>query len=51
MSPDKLFAKALGSLEICVSGNNNSCGKLFSLLEPPMTLNERLKVASVIFYS
>ena len=38
---DESFAKALRSLETCVSVNNNLCGKLVSPLESPITFDER----------
>ena len=47
---DKLFAKALQSLETCVSVNNNLCGKLLSLLETPITFGERFYDTRVPFY-
>ena len=43
-----LFAKALESLEICVSVNNNLCGKFVLSLELPMTFDERFKVTSLL---
>ena len=48
---DKLFAKALQSLEICVSVNNNLCGKLVSSLEFPITFDKRFKVTSVVKFN
>ena len=47
---DELFAKALQSLETCVSVNKNLCGKLVSWLESPITFDERFKVTSVPFF-
>ena len=47
---DELSAKALRSLKTCVLVNNNLCGKLFSSLESPTTLDEISKVASVPFF-
>ena len=37
---EELFAKALQSFETCVLVNNNLCGKLFSSLESPTTLDK-----------
>ena len=37
---DELFAKALQSHETCISINNNSCEKLVSKLELPITFDE-----------
>ena len=51
MLADQLYAEAFWSLETCLSVNNNLCGKLVSSLESPITLNERFKVTSVLFYS
>ena len=48
---DKLFAKALSSLETWVLANNNLWGKLFALLESPTTFEEILSYVSTIFYS
>ena len=48
---DKLFAKALQSLETCVSVNNNLCGKLVSSLEFPITFDKRFKVTSVVKFN
>ena len=44
---DELFAKALQSLKICPSFNNNIYGKLVSLLESQITFDER--VTSILF--
>lgn len=44
---DELFAKALQSLKICPSFNNNIYGKLLSLLESQITFDER--VTSILF--
>ena len=41
-SADKLFLKALQSLEACVSAYNNSCWKLISSIESPTIFDERL---------
>ena len=46
----KLFAKALGNLENCVSVNNNLCVKLLPSSEPPKTFNERFKVTLLPFF-
>ena len=46
---DEQFAKALESLETCVSINNSLCGKLISSLESPITFGEIFKVSSVSF--
>ena len=46
----KLFAKALRNLSICLSANNNLCGKLFSLLESPIIFDNNLKFTSVEFF-
>ena len=46
---DEPFAKALWSLETCVSVDNNSCRKLVSSLESPITFHERFKVTWVPF--
>ena len=47
---DEPFAKALRNFETCVLVNNNLCGKLFSSLESPRTLDEIFKVTSVLFF-
>ena len=47
---EELFSKALRSFETYVLVNNNLCGKLFSLLESPATLDESFKVASVLIF-
>ena len=47
---DKTFAKALRSFETCVLVSNNLCGKLFSLLESPITFEGIFKVTSVPFF-
>ena len=47
---DELFAKALRSLETCLSVNNNLCGKLVFPLESPITFDERVKVTSIPFF-
>ena len=47
---DEPFAKALWSLETCVSVDNNSCRKLVSSLESPITFHERFKVTWVPFF-
>ena len=44
---DEPFPKALQSLEACLLVNDNWCGKLFSLLESPVTFDESVKVRSV----
>ena len=44
------MAKALQTLRSCLSVNNNLCRKLVSLLESPMTFDERFNVASVPFF-
>ena len=44
---DKLFAKALQSLETYVLVNNKLCGKLFSSLELPITFHEKFKATSL----
>ena len=49
-SADKLFLKALQSLEACVSVYNNSCWKLISSIESPTTFDERFKVTSALFF-
>ena len=46
---DEVFAKFLRSLETCVSVSNNLCRKIFLLLEPPITFEERFKVTLVPF--
>ena len=43
------FAKPLRSLETFVLVNNNLCRKLYSLLELPITFDERFKLTSVPF--
>ena len=47
---DEPFAKALRSLETCVSVNNSVCGKLAPSLESPITFDERFKVISVLIF-
>ena len=47
MLADEPFAKALGSLKARILFNNNLCGKLFSSLESPATLEQIFKVTSV----
>ena len=47
---DELFAKTLRSLKACVLVNNNSCGKLVSSLEWPVTFDERFKLSWVQFF-
>ena len=47
---DELFAKALRNLKTCVLVNYNLCGKLVSLLELPITFDNRFKVTSVPFF-
>ena len=47
---DEQFEKALRSLESCLLLTNNFYGKLFSLLELPVTLDEKFKVTSVSFF-
>ena len=46
---EKLFAKSLWNLKICVLVNNNVCRKLFLSLQLPITFEERFKVTSVTF--
>ena len=46
---DELFTKALGNLETCILGNNNSSGNVVSSLDLHITYDNRLKVASVHF--
>ena len=51
---DEPFAKALQILEICVSVNNNLCGKFVSTLDSPTTFDERFEVTRVtltLFFS
>ena len=50
MLAEELFAKASRSFETCVLVNNNSCGKLFSLLESATTFDEIFKVTWVPFF-
>ena len=47
---DKLFPKALQSLETCLSVNNDLFGKLVPSIESPITTDERSTVASVPFF-
>ena len=47
---EELFTKALRGFETCVLVNNNLCGKLFSSLESPTTIDESFKVTSVSFF-
>ena len=42
---EELCVKGLRSLETCVLVNNNSCEKLFSLLESSTTFDENFKVS------
>ena len=49
LNADEPFAKVLRIFEICVSVNNNLCGKLVSLLELPIRFDKRFKVTSVPF--
>ena len=46
---DKLFTKALESLEACLPVNN-LCKKLVWSLESPITFNKRFQVISVLFF-
>ena len=47
----ELFAKALRSFEICVLVNSNLYGKLCSLLESPITSENKIfKVTLVLFF-
>ena len=48
---ERLFAKALQSLETCVLVNSNLCGKLFSSLESPIIFGEIFRVNSVSIFS
>ena len=47
---EELFAEALRSFETCVLVKNNLWGKLFSVLESPITFGKTLKVTSVPFF-
>ena len=47
---DELFPKALQSLKTCILVSNNLCGKLYSLLELPITFDKKFKVVSVAFF-
>ena len=48
---EELFAKALRSFEICVLVNSNLYGKLCSLLESPITSENKIsKVTLVLFF-
>ena len=49
MLADKPFSKALRIFEICVSVNNNLCGKIVSSLEYLIKFDERFKITSVPF--
>ena len=46
---DESLAKALGIFDVCVSVNNNFCGKLVTSLEFPIKFDERFKFVSVPF--
>ena len=50
ISDDELFAKALGSLETCLSVINNIYRKLVSSLESLITFLERFQVTSFPFF-
>ena len=47
---DEPFTKALRSFKTIALVNNSLCGKLISLLELPITFDERFKVTSVSFF-
>ena len=47
---DESFEKALRILEICLSVNNSSCGKLASSLESPIILGDNLNTTSFSFF-
>ena len=44
---DKLFAKAWRNVSNDLCNSNNSCGKLVSLLESPIILDEHFRVTSI----
>ena len=50
ISADELFEKALRILEICLSVNNNSCGKLALSLDSPIMLGDNLNTTSISFF-
>ena len=50
MLAEELFAKALRCLKACTLVINDLCGKLISSLESPTTIDESLKVTSVLFF-
>ena len=47
---DKPFVNVLRSLEACVLLNNYLCRKLFSSLKSPITIDERFKVISALYF-
>ena len=47
---EELFVKTLQGSEASLLGNNNLCGKLFSLNEPPTAFAESFKVTSAPFF-
>ena len=50
ISADELCERVLRIIKICLSVNNNSCGKLTSSLKSPIMLGDNLHATSASFF-